>query len=113
MGMVGYYLERATDLEEESNSTRGYLLDFYGDVLGGELPSEDTAWEMFLRGEFLPAAERDQGRVTPRQREVERDLWRSILDYHGAKETAELYRKRAEEHQGKLDKYTRIRQEYP
>src|SRR5215208_4278207 len=43
--------EEAAEWEEEANSTKGYLLEFYGDVLDGEIPSADAAWDMYWEGD--------------------------------------------------------------
>lgn len=110
--MMLVYLSNAAEMEEEANSAKGYLFDVFGDVLGGEIPSEDAAWEMYLRGELRPASEGEHGGVTRQQLEVEREPLPSILDYHWATRNAALFRETAEEHRAKRDKYTRIQQEY-
>jgi hypothetical protein len=111
-GMAQDYLEHATQQEVEANDTQEYLLDFYGDVLGGEIPSEPAAWEMHWKGKLRPASGGEHGGVTRQQLEVERELLGSISDYHRAKLRATLLREFAEEHRAKRDKYTRIQQEY-
>jgi len=117
--MVQLYSDAAAEIEEEAESTKGYLLEFYGEELGGEIPSEDEAWEKQMRGELLPWSrvrllpEYEQGPAEVKHRRQLQDLFSSIRDYHRARSYADLYKVLAEDYRAKLDKYTAVKQKYP
>jgi hypothetical protein len=124
-------LRTAAEWEKEADSTKGYLLEFYGEELGNEIPGRAEArsrWEAlkedrdnnlfeYRDGFFRYPESRTQEweeeweRWAARMR-VEKGLLDSILDYHHAMWRAKRARKVAEEHRAKRDKFTRIQQEY-
>lgn len=104
--------------EEEAGSTKGYLLEFYGDVLDGEIPSADAAWDLYWEGDLLPwgdvalLPEGEQQRARIDLWERERDLYRAIIDYHNANQRAVLNRSLAQKHQAKLNELIDVQERY-
>jgi len=131
------WLTEAAFWKEEADSTGGYLLEFYGDELGGEIPSCDEAsarWALFeeecydnrcVRRDVFrcyPPANRtaeeweaeweaEWERWEARKR-VEQELHDLILDYHDTKREAELARKHAERARAERDKFIAVKQKY-
>jgi hypothetical protein len=118
--------------EEEADSTKGYLLEFYGDELGGEVPSraeararlqlfeeerDDNLFEYrdgFFRvpqGWVTQEWEAERARWEARRR-VEEELHDLIHNYHNRKQRIEKARQWAERHRAERDKFTAVKQKY-
>ena len=125
-------LEAASSWEEEANSTKAYLFEFYGDDLLGKIPTFQEAysrWELFQEGQrnslfevrdgflFQPSWLTDEewkerSRQWEERERYEEGLFDSVRDYHYAKLQTERYRRYADDHRDKLNRFTRVQQEY-
>lgn len=91
--MVSDYSRAAAYHEKEAASTKGYLLDHYGDRFAGKLPSREEAYRWHYR-------------------QFEEEPIKSIDEYYEAKSEAEWNRIFAYEHQDQPDKYLAAKEVY-
>jgi hypothetical protein len=125
-------LETASSWEKEANSTKAYLFEFYGDDLLGKIPTLHEAysrWELFQedqrnslfevrdgflfwRSELTYEEWRERCRQWNERERYEEGLLDSVRDYHSANRQIERYRRDADGHRGKLNRFTSVQQEY-
>jgi hypothetical protein len=130
--MVQTHLETAASWEKEAKSTKAYLFEFYGDELADKIPSSHEAylrWELFQEDRDVNLFEiRDGFFYQPstltdeewraewhrweERRRYEEGLLDAVRDYHRANSLARSNRRYARSFQGKLDRFTRVQQEY-
>lgn len=122
MQMLLLHTESAVKLRKEAAETKGYLLEFHGDVLDGKIPTEEEAFDMYMSGAFLPVKDEEEPRWNPRTKhEVdllqtrwkrERELLRMIYEYHDIMRLAAEHQRLADRHRANLDKFIAAKQNY-
>lgn len=120
--MLLLHTESAAKLGQEAAETKGYLLEFHGDVLDGRIPSEGEAFDMYMSGTFFPVDDEEGPRWTPRTKHElrlfrtrwkrERELLRMIYEYHDTMRLAAEHQRLADRHRADLNKFIAAKQNY-